>query len=811
MHSRPLTPGCSPRRPPSGLHRALAGLLLVAAAGCDLFGSDPTPTTVTVNPSSLDLDAVGDSRTLSVEVLDEEGRPFPNPRIGWGTSDGGVATVSDAGVLTTQGNGTATITATVGRASGSMAVRVAQSVATITLISGGGQTGLAGEQLQEPVVVLARDRNDNVARGVTLTFGVEAGGGSFSPASSTSDAQGLASSSWTLGTEAGIQQRGRVSAGGGAAAITLDALSVAGPPDGLEILAGQDQAAPRERPLPTPVAVRVRDRFLNPVAGITVTFEAEAGSGSFEPPSIATGPTGEATSVWTLGSPLGSQGARVLVQGLTPVPLSATALPVPAGLQVVEGDGQTAAAGTAVPILPAVLVEEAGGAPVVGLTVRFSVTAGGGSVSGGEAVTDAEGVARPEAWVLGPRAGVNRLRATVEGLEPVEFTASGVAGPPAGLRRVSGSGQAGLAGGLLASPLRARVVDAFGNPVQGVEVQFRAQQGSVSTPAATSGNDGLVQSAWTLGAQEGTQTATAFVLDPDLGTVTFVAVTGNVASDYSVDIRYLAPLSPALERMTEEAAARWATLVTGNLSPVQITAPPGACGFGEPALNEVVDDVLIYVRIQPIDGPGNVLGGAGWCAIRLADNLPALGVILLDSDDLERLPAAQSEAVILHEIAHVLGFGTLWGPQFFDLRRNPSLPDSPGADTHFTGPAAIAAFDALGGERYNAAKVPVENTLGGQGTRDSHWRASVMNDELMTGFINAESNPLSAITVESLRDLGYQVDPGAADLYEVTLTPAQQLVPGSGSIFLGNDILLTPILVLDERGDIIRVIPRDLR
>jgi hypothetical protein len=62
--------------------------------------------------------------------------------------------------------------------------------------------------------------------------------------------------------------------------------------------------------------------------------------------------------------------------------------------------------------------------------------------------------------------------------------------------------------------------------------------------------------------------------------------------------------------------------------------------------------------------------------------------------------------------------------------------------------------------------VPVENT-GGGGTRDSHWRESVHNAELMTGWIEGGGtpNPLSVITIGSLADLGYAVNMEAADPY----------------------------------------------
>lgn len=788
-----------------------AAALLVVVAGCGLFDDDPAPTTLTVAPSSVEFEAVGDSRTLSVEVLDQDGRPMSGARVEWNSSDVAVATVSDNGVVTSQGNGSATITATSGSAVGSTSVVVAQAVAGLTLISGGGQTGPAGEPLSQQVQVLARDRNNNVARGATVTFTVEAGGGSFAPASMVTNTQGLATSTWTLGTQAGAQQRARVSPAATSAAITVDALSVPGEADGIELLSGDGQSAPRGRALPAPVAVVVRDRFLNPVPGVAVGFEVLTGGGSFSASPVVTAAGGEASAIWTLGTSLGDQEARVVVAGVSPLPLQATSLPEPAGMVAVEGDGQTAVAGTPVLVLPAVRVAEGDGTPVVGLTVTFRVLEGGGAVGGAAAVTDDEGVARPSSWTLGPAVGLNRLLAEVDGLDPVEFTATGIPGPPAQIQRVSGSAQAGLPGTRLASPLRVRVRDSRGNVTPGATVQFRAQQGSVSAPTAVTGPDGIAQVEWTLGSGPETQTATAFSLEPNLGPVRYYAITSDTPSTYSIDLRYLVPVSPAIEELAELAAARWATLVTGDLNALPVTAPPGACFFGEPALNEMVDDLLIYVRIQPIDGPGGILGGAAPCAVRVSDNLTVLGVIQLDSEDLDRLPPEVSSDIMVHEIGHVLGFGTLWGPFDFDLRRNPSLPDAVGADTHFTGPRAIAAFDALGGAAFNASKVPLENTQGGQGTRDSHWRESVLRDELMTGFLSTSApNPLSLITLEALADMGYVVNPAAVEPYSVELTPAQQ-APPSEPLRILDDVLAIPLRVLDDRGGLVRIVPRDFR
>ena len=100
---------------------------------------------------------------------------------------------------------------------------------------------------------------------------------------------------------------------------------------------------------------------------------------------------------------------------------------------------------------------------------------------------------------------------------------------------------------------------------------------------------------------------------------------------------------------------------------------------------------------------------------------------------------------VLHEIAHVLGFGlgSLWDR----LLREPSGARVSGQDTHFRGEAAVAAFDRAGGTSYAGRKVPVENDTSryGRGALDTHWRESVFGAELMTTTVAIEdgAEPLS--------------------------------------------------------------------
>ena len=129
----------------------------------------------------------------------------------------------------------------------------------------------------------------------------------------------------------------------------------------------------------------------------------------------------------------------------------------------------------------------------------------------------------------------------------------------------------------------------------------------------------------------------------------------------------------------------------------------------------------------------------------------------------------------------------------------------PGQDTHFNGNHAVVAFeDRLGGSSYTGgASVPVENTQGGQGTRDGHWRETIFVAELMTGFLNSGvANPLSLLTIASLADLGLAVNPDGADVYNQVFTLRAF---ASGKISLGDDIWRGPLYTVSPTGAIRRV------
>ncbi len=200
----------------------------------------------------------------------------------------------------------------------------------------------------------------------------------------------------------------------------------------------------------------------------------------------------------------------------------------------------------------------------------------------------------------------------------------------------------------------------------------------------------------------------------------------------------------------EQAAQKWQSVIVGDV-PSAVYFPAGATS------SIVVDDVLIDVGAFSIDGAGNTRGGSAPDSFRAGSSLPYHGLIVFDTAD---LPSLQTDGTLLsaavHEIAHVLGFGTIWS----DLGL---LMGAGTADPGFVGSQAVAAYNSIFGT--SASSVPVENS-GGDGTADSHWRESVLASELMTGFLGPGTiNPLSRITVASMADIGYTVNFAAADPY----------------------------------------------
>ena len=282
-------------------------------------------------------------------------------------------------------------------------------------------------------------------------------------------------------------------------------------------------------------SVIVKDQNGSPMGGVAVTFATTSGGGSVSGASVVTDASGIATvGSWTLGAAAGSNVLTASSGSLPGVSFTATSTPgAPASLTKNSGDNQAAAAGSAVAIPPSVLVKDANGNPVSGVSVTFAVSAGGGTATGLVAVSNASGIATVGSWTLGTAAGANVLTATSGSLASVSFTATTTAGPPSSLTKSSGDNQTAVAGSAVPIPPSVLVKDANGNAAPGVSVTFAVTSGggSVTGATAVTNASGIATvGSWTLGTGAG-----ANVLGATSGSLTAVsfaatATAGSAAS-----------------------------------------------------------------------------------------------------------------------------------------------------------------------------------------------------------------------------------------------------------------------------------------
>jgi hypothetical protein len=144
-----------------------------------------------------------------------------------------------------------------------------------------------------------------------------------------------------------------------------------------------------------------------------------------------------------------------------------------------SGNNQTGNINTALQQPLNVRVEDDFRNGVRGVTVDFSVDAGGGRISGpASVVTDSNGVAGV-LYILGANRVENRIRAVSAGLRnsPVIFVANAVNQAPGKLLAISGNNQTGVILEDLPKPLIVRVTDQNNRPVFGAAVNFEVTFG----------------------------------------------------------------------------------------------------------------------------------------------------------------------------------------------------------------------------------------------------------------------------------------------------------------------------------------------
>lgn len=700
-------------------------LLVLSSHGCDggTTIEEPVATTVEVSPESAILSFVNATQGFTAVVRDQNGKAMPGATVSWSGSDAGVFTFSGSGALatvTSVANGMGTLTATSGQASGAASVEVKQTPTKVEMVSGDDQEARRGTALPEPIVLRVEDQGGTGVPGEPVTFLPDEGSGSVGSTTVETDAHGLASTEWTLGTD--LRRQSVLAATGD---LTLRFMA----------------SATSDPPMPDLVLKNLKLSRLEPTIHETVDVEAVVtndGDGSapaaFSVHLVTGGTRTEAirldaldpgastTARFTIG-PLGEGDHRIEVV-------------VDPNDEVAEWHEDNNSRSGHVTVQAQLLLE-------LGESVTVS--------------SDAPGPAL-----------LYRVEIEEASDEPLNVRLSG------------GQGDADL------------FVHYGERPEHHYYRCFSNNRDSNEYCQLVPTRKGVYHIA--------VRAFTGF--GPSTLTVT---VGGVEPASYDLELLFVRGGTTSQRNIISQAADRWMSIIARDINlSLGILSPPGFCGPDSPNFDQGVDDMAVLVMIDSIDGVGGSIGSAAPCIVRpypyeAAGDLflpPILGYVRLDEDDVDLM---ESDGVLLalatHKLAHALGFHEHYFSLRLGLLRDPSLPETPNADTHFAGQRSIAAFDAAGGAGYAGARVPVEN--GAQrGLSDRHWRQSVFGDELMTPFLTGEVQPLSVITLEAMYDLGYEVNLTEADAYRLPAVGVAGVArPREPVIDLRHDAPRTPVRV----------------
>ena len=479
----------------------------------------------------------GDTQTVTVNtavpvrptlrVTDQFGNPVESVTVTFAVASGGgglsgstkktdgagLAAVGSWTLGTVSGSNTLTATAASLAAATFAATGTPDIADSIKLNAGNNQTDTVKATLGAYSVRVA-DQYGNGVPSRTVTWAVS-GGGSITPSSVTNSA-GIASATRVLGSVAGAQGATATVAGLIGSPVVFNATATHGAATTILKFAGDGQSATAGTPVGVAPTARVVDQNGNSVAGVNVTFAVTGGGGSVSPTTaIATDTAGKAAvTSWTLGPTAGTNNdsLRASAPGLPSVLFLASGLSGAAkNLVYVSGTPQTDTIGASLAAYT-VRVTDSLGNGVQGVTVTWSVTAGGGSITP-SSITDASGFASATR-VLGTNVGVDSATASVGGLtgSPQRFGATAQHGNPSQISKTLGDGQSATVNTAVATAPQVRITDRAGNPIPSAPVTFTVASGGGSTvPASPAGlstdASGFVQlTSWTLGTGAGGNT-----------------------------------------------------------------------------------------------------------------------------------------------------------------------------------------------------------------------------------------------------------------------------------------------------------------
>ena len=425
------------------------------------------------------------------------------------TDSNGLATSTTFTANSITGEYAVTATATASGQSATVNFGVANTAAPVSVVNaanGSLQTALVGTAFTLPMSAVV-DQNGLPVSGVTVTFTAPSSGASGTFAhgqtieTDVTDSNGIATSStFTANGVAGQYQVTASISGGATANLILTNTSAA--QLNLAVTNGSMQSTNVGTAFATPLQVRVAIAGTG-IPGVTVVFAAPTGgaSGTFSnntaTESDVTDLNGLATaSTFTANHTVGAYQVTATISGGPSANLFLTntaGAGVPAVVQAVGGTPQTTVVGTQFASALSAEVVDGTNTPLPGVSVTFTAPSSGATATfvGGTStetdITDATGVATSSILTANSTPGTFTVNATVTGVAaPAAFSLTNA---PFAVVATGGTPQRTAAGSAFAS-LTATAVDAAGNPVSGVSVNFAAP---ASGPSGTFSNGTIAQ------------------------------------------------------------------------------------------------------------------------------------------------------------------------------------------------------------------------------------------------------------------------------------------------------------------------------
>lgn len=214
---------------------------------------------------------------------------------------------------------------------------------------------------------------------------------------------------------------------------------------------------------------------------------------------------------------------------------------------------------------------------------------------------------------------------------------------------------------------------------------------------------------------------------------------------------------------------------------------------------KIIDDLNIKISTANLDGLGETQARTKIDFMRYGTLLPAQSLVQFDISDIAGLEKSGNLFdVAQHEFLHALGFGNLW-----EAKGLVNYAGTPLAQ--YNGKNAVEEFQKSGGM---TDTISLETE--GNGSASLHWHQQLFPNEIMTADLNGltgEPAPISAVTIASLADLGYEVNlTRATPDYQVLGSQsfdAEDLTPEQIAAFR----LLTEMAFDDPDADYVDIAP----